>query len=936
MSNVIKAHTSIIGDTGYNCHSRNFFKELHKIIPVQVRNFTIGSSWDGYNNDEPHNGEYYIDDQLKTMLVQQTLDNPSGRKEFPLYQNYKNEGDPNIHIVLNETDHYYFYDDYDGIKIAYNVWETTRQPDNFFERLKTFDQVWVPSEWQRQCTIEQGIPADKVKVVPEGVDTETYKPISRVISNPIGRPFRFVLAGRWDYRKSIREIIETFTNTFSEDEDVELVVNVDNIFANDGLKTTEERLQKYGLTHSKIRVVHHLSKNEYVQLLQSSDVFVSCARGEGWNLPLIEAMSCGIPSIYSDWGGQLQFAKGRGVPVRIIGEVPAAIKDGDGTWINDATGNFAEPDFDDLSQKMLDVKENFKSYKKKALDDSDEIRKEFTWKNAAHIAKQILDEIVETKTITLPEKNDDFDNDFAYVTCGNIGYMPLIETMVQSLLEFSTRKVIVYGINCDVPFDYPNVIKRRIDPEPYSEHDKWYWKQQVCIESLNEGFANYIWIDGDIVANHNIDTLANHFVELTNYPIPDVHVQEEFFGQYPELTGEIKGQSFNQRLYEKFGFGKRNPIAHVCLYVYNQNCRWWFDEIIRMYRDTALPEYKKFLLWNDEGADNFLRAKNGCDRHLPLSNLDVSGYVFENETHEDSPKNHFLTFWNESGPKNFNKIYGWAYIPKEKENIRYFHGNKDIAFAKFMIDFIKLQRDKSFYDSHWFYVGKNEVKNLGEIANVGGSTMEIASIWGWDYAIYHEVYNLKDYERFGNIGVKDGDVVVDLGGNIGIFTRYAYQCGASKIITFEPDRRYFEVLRKNAPKDALLFNAAIGNKIGRMLLTESGHLGGSNLWIPKNPLHNQYNVQTYTLDYLFKTGLVDKIDFLKVDIEGSEIMALDGISDKNLQFVRNIAVEYHHEHLKYDESLRDSFINRLVGLGFNSHILFCGYDNALQLIYFWR
>ena len=218
MSNVIKAHTSIIGDTGYNCHSRNFFKELHKIIPVQVRNFTIGSSWDGYNNDEPHNGEYYIDDQLKTMLVEQTLHTPDGRKEFPLYQNYKNEGDPNIHIVLNETDHYYFYDDYDGIKIAYNVWETTRQPDNFFERLKTFDQVWVPSEWQRQCTIEQGIPADKVKVVPEGVDTQMYKPINRVVSKPIDRPFRFLLVGRWDYRKATREIIESFVNTFSEDE----------------------------------------------------------------------------------------------------------------------------------------------------------------------------------------------------------------------------------------------------------------------------------------------------------------------------------------------------------------------------------------------------------------------------------------------------------------------------------------------------------------------------------------------------------------------------------------------------------------------------------------------------------------------------------------------------------------------------------------------
>jgi hypothetical protein len=142
---IIKAHTSIIGETGYNCHSRNFFKSLDKLNPVQVRNFTIGSSWGGYNNDEPHNNEYYIDDQLKKMLTEQTLNTPDGRKEFPLYTSFKNEGSPDIHIVLNETNHYYFYDDYDGLKIAYNVWETTRQPDDFFEKLKTYDQVWVPS-----------------------------------------------------------------------------------------------------------------------------------------------------------------------------------------------------------------------------------------------------------------------------------------------------------------------------------------------------------------------------------------------------------------------------------------------------------------------------------------------------------------------------------------------------------------------------------------------------------------------------------------------------------------------------------------------------------------------------------------------------------------------------------------------------------------------
>ena len=90
MSTIVKAHTSIVGDTGYNCHSRNFFKELDKLVNIQVRNFTVGSTWNGYK-DEPHNDEYYMDDQLKKMLVEQTLHTPNGREEFPLYNSYGNK-----------------------------------------------------------------------------------------------------------------------------------------------------------------------------------------------------------------------------------------------------------------------------------------------------------------------------------------------------------------------------------------------------------------------------------------------------------------------------------------------------------------------------------------------------------------------------------------------------------------------------------------------------------------------------------------------------------------------------------------------------------------------------------------------------------------------------------------------------------------------------
>jgi hypothetical protein len=109
-------------------------------------------------------------------------------------------------------------------------------------------------------------------------------------------------------------------------------------------------------------------------------------------------------------------------------------------------------------------------------------------------------------------------------------------------------------------------------------------------------------------------------------------------------------------------------------------------------------------------------------------------------------------------------------------------------------------------------------------------------------------------------------------------------------------------------------------------------LGGSNVFGIENK--EGYTVRTYTLDYLFESGLVDKIDFLKVDVEGAEYAVFEGISDENLSKVKTIAMEYHNSHFNFDDTMRDNFIQKLNNLGFNSYVLFMGYNNAAQMIYF--
>jgi FkbM family methyltransferase len=909
----ILAHLPFIGTTGYANHARSFFCALNKHHTVKVRNFTVGSSWVGMN-DTPHNNESYITKEMKDMLILQTLWNSDGsRSDFNMY-GYKGGYVPDVHIVLMEQNHHFYYDNYDGYKIAYCVWESTLFTDHFFKQLLKYDEMWVPTQWQYDCIIEQGYPAEKVFIVPEGVDVDTFKPLNKI---PKKDKFRFLHFGRWDYRKGTTEILKTFSETFSGRTDVELIASVENPYPYDGLKSTEERLEFHNISTENIELIKFTPREDYIKYLQEGDVFISCARSEGWNLPLIEAMACGTPSIYSNWGGQLQFAEDKGLPVKISHLRPANIEH------KDFPGEYCEPDWKDLGKVMLDAVENYENSKLKALEEAKDIHENFNWEKIARDASKRLDTI---------------DKPFVFVTTGNLEYMPVIEKLVQSVLEFSKCDIIVYGVDCEVPFDYPNVIKRTITPPKISEKDKWYWKQWACLESVKEGYDNFIWIDGDVVVNYNIDKITKQLHNIENYPISDVHVQTEFFGWYDNGT---KSQYFNRELCKEWGVNICSPYMHICFYIYNKKCGWWFEELLGHYVDVMKnkpEEYGRLYLWNDEGIDNAMRCKYGFTKHLPLSNFDTSSYDGDDGMTNET-QHHFLKFWNEDGPQNFNRIFGYQAIPKDKSDIIYFHGNKSREMSDFMINYIKMKRDDSFYKSEYFYTSLDtktyKLENLGDIKDVQGGTMDIANKYGWARAIYHEIFNLDDYYKGPNQDkINKGDVVVDLGGNIGIFNRWAYHQGASKVISFEPDRRYFNLLRLNADPRSILFNAAVAHEVGELNLYESEHLGGSNVFRIENK--EGYNVRTYTLNYLFESGLVDKIDFLKVDIEGAEHAAFAGISDENLKKVKTIAMEYHNAHFNFDDSLRTNFVRKMNDLGFSSYTLYMGHNNALQMIYFNR
>ena len=125
------------------------------------------------------------------------------------------------------------------------------------------------------------------------------------------------------------------------------------------------------------------------------------------------------------------------------------------------------------------------------------------------------------------------------------------------------------------------------------------------------------------------------------------------FRSYDDADGINRFELFDDNLSKLLGIErpkKFRVLMHVCLYIYNKDCKWWFEEIIKIFMSISSRDYVSYLLWNDEGIDNVLRWKYGFKKYLQLTNFDTSGYD-GNQGFTDRALNQFYKFWNEDGHK---------------------------------------------------------------------------------------------------------------------------------------------------------------------------------------------------------------------------------------------------------------------------------------------
>ena len=170
-----------------------------------------------------------------------------------------------------------------------------------------------------------------------------------------------------------------------------------------------------------------------------------------------------------------------------------------------------------------------------------------------------------------------------------------------------------------------------------------------------------------------------------------------------------------------------------------------------------------------------------------------------------------------------------------------------------------------------------------------------------DPNIVQEIWDKHFYKAEG-YEIKNGDCVVDIGAHIGSFTVWALHHGAN-VIAFEPDEVNFSLLMQNVQeaektcKGAIdLHNAAVRSIEGIFFIDRGGegqpNTGGYKI-VEEMEGESVEVVRSVPVDVIFSS--VPRIDYLKLDCEGSEYDILEKLNDEQWAMINKIVMEWHFD-----------------------------------------
>jgi len=178
--------------------------------------------------------------------------------------------------------------------------------------------IVTPSSWSRDRLIQAGGPAERITVVPHGVDQRVYRPApceARTALRAragVADNFVFLHVGAMTHNKNIPLLLGAFASVARKHPHARLLLKgVDHLYgSNDFLSAAIRLLEPRDRAAIEGRIMYHggvWPVARMAELYQLSDAYVTPYACEGFNLPALEAAACGLPLICTRGGPTDEF-----------------------------------------------------------------------------------------------------------------------------------------------------------------------------------------------------------------------------------------------------------------------------------------------------------------------------------------------------------------------------------------------------------------------------------------------------------------------------------------------------------------------------------------------------------------------------------------------------------------------------------------------------
>lgn len=281
--------------------------------------------------------------------------------------------------------------------IARTMFETDRLPQDRVEICNYMDEIWVPAQFNVNTFAEAGVKPEKLFIIPNGVDPAKYSLNTDRMDWPQKKEFNFLSVFEWTDRKGWDILLKAYFLEFKKNEDVALVLKV-NVPGFTSIETinrqTQECIHSLGLSPEQVpRLLFIFNRfyptQELIALYKSCNAFVLPSRGEGWGLPYMEAMACGLPTIGTRWSGQLEFMDDENsylINTEGLEEIPET------TDIPEFRGHrWPKPSIEHTRVLMREVYENRDKAREKGRKARQEVLEKWSWRSAAEKVEQRLE-----------------------------------------------------------------------------------------------------------------------------------------------------------------------------------------------------------------------------------------------------------------------------------------------------------------------------------------------------------------------------------------------------------------------------------------------------------------------------------------------------------------------------------------------------------------